>query len=116
MAIMTSRAEALPVAPVPEQGGVTFVRLNVVDQVRRASAHCTVGMVDQPLARLAPPLAGITSRITGRASGVVATVALALGRDLASAGDAVRDDLTAGAEASRAGHPILAFRARSLSR
>lgn len=113
---MAGRAETLPVTPVPEQGGIAAMRGNVVDKLGWAPAEGAVGVVDQPLTRLAAPFAVVATGVAGRAPGVVAAVAFALGRDLASAGDAVRDDLTAGAEASRAGHPILAFRARSLSR
>lgn len=75
---MTAGAQRLPVVPVPEQGLVAPVGLDVIHKGRVSTAHSAAGMKAQELGPRLLPFPCIAALATVRPCGVIAALALKL--------------------------------------
>lgn len=94
---MTGHTKRLPIGFVPEKRRVAFVRLNVVDDVRRLIATATFGIFAKEENALAVPIAVIAALAGAWARGVEPGLALGVAFDLAGASLAGRNDVAASA-------------------
>lgn len=101
---MARRAQRLPVVPVPEQGLVAAMGLDVVDHLRLGTAERAARMKPQELGPRLLPFARIAALAAVRAGLVEPAFAFALELDLTGTKDAMRHDGTTGTEAGRLRH------------
>ena len=109
-------AEALPVAPVPEQLLVTPVRRDVIDNGCGRTTDHAFRMEGQILGSGLLPVGRVAALAGARAARIMATVPGAGAFDLALAALAVGHSAATGADMGRAGHQSFPFRARSPAR